>query len=129
MEGFQIIGPSFVVTGSDERGDRGPPTRTRQQIAFYGSTPGYRGVLELHGWGDLQGELNRLSKAGEWQAMGDLIDDEILTTFAVVGEPGDVAAELGKRYGDVIDRLNFYPVGTADDPAWQQVADASGSSV
>ena len=51
---------------------------TRQQIAFYGSTPAYRGVLELHGWGDLQTELNTLSKQGEWVEMGDLIDDEIL---------------------------------------------------
>ena len=47
------------------------PTGTRQQIAFYGSTPAYRGVLELHGWGDLQDELNALSKQGEWEEMGD----------------------------------------------------------
>ena len=44
---------------------------TRQQIAFYGSTPAYRPVLELHGWGDLQDELNALSKQGEWVEMGD----------------------------------------------------------
>ena len=50
----------------------------QQQIAFYGSTPAYRGVLELHGWGDLQAELNALSKQGEWVEMGELIDDEIL---------------------------------------------------
>ena len=49
---------------------------TKQQIAFYGSTPAYRGVLELHGWGDLQTELNRLSKQGEWVTMGELIDDD-----------------------------------------------------
>ncbi len=51
---------------------------TREQIAFYGSTPAYRPVLELHGWGDLQGDLNRLSKEGRWEEMGTLIDDEIL---------------------------------------------------
>ena len=50
----------------------------KQQIAFYGSTPAYRGVLELHGWGDLQTELNALSKQGKWVEMGELIDDEIL---------------------------------------------------
>ena len=60
---------------------------TRQQIAFYGSTPAYRGVLEHHGWGDLQPDLNRLSKEGKWVEMGGLIDDEILHTFAVVGAP------------------------------------------
>ena len=59
-------------------------TATRQQIAFYASTPAYRGVLDIHGWGGLQEELNQLSKQGEWVKMGTLIDDEILNTFAVV---------------------------------------------
>ena len=63
---------------------------TKQQIAFYGSTPAYRGVLELHGWGDLQSDLNRLSKQGEWEQMGELVDDEILDTFAVTGEPEEI---------------------------------------
>ncbi len=54
------------------------PIGVRQQIAFYGSTPAYRKVLELHGWGDLQDDLNRMSKEGRWEEMGDLIDDEIL---------------------------------------------------
>ena len=70
---------------------RPPTTATRKQIAFYGSTPAYRKVLDLHGWGDLHTELNRLSKQGEWDAMGSLIDDEILAAFAVVG-PVDTSA-------------------------------------
>ena len=44
-------------------------------------------MLDLHGWGGLQDELNALSKQGRWAEMGDLIDDEILNTFAVVAEP------------------------------------------
>ncbi len=69
---------------------------TRQQIAFYGSTPAYRNVLEIHGWGGLQDELNTLSKQGEWAKMGTLIDDEILNTFAVVGEPGGDRARTAR---------------------------------
>ena len=101
MEGFEISGPSFVVTGTNEEELEAAAAGTRQQIAFYGSTPAYRTVLELHGWGDLQDELNALSKQGEWVKMGTLIDDEILNTFAVVGEPEQIAPELHKRYGDV----------------------------
>ena len=63
----------------------------KRQLAFYGSTPAYRGVLDLHGWGDLQTELNILSKRGEWVAMGERIDDEMVEEFAVVAEPEKVA--------------------------------------
>ena len=88
MEGFEIMGPSFVVTGNNDEELEAAANGTRQQIAFYGSTPAYRNVLEIHGWGGLQEELNALSKQGEWAKMGTLIDDEILNTFAVVGSPG-----------------------------------------
>ena len=87
------------------RSSRRRSRRVQQQIAFYGSTPAYRPVLELHGWGDLQPELNALSKQGEWVKMGELIDDDMLNTFAVVAEPEQIAPELHKRYGDVVDRM------------------------
>jgi hypothetical protein len=77
----------------------------RKQIAFYGSTPAYRKVLELHGWGDLHEDLNRLSKQGEWDAMGALIDDEMLAAFAVVGPGETVAAALKSRCAGVVDRV------------------------
>ena len=73
---FEISGPMFVVTGTNDEEIERAMRGTKQQIAFYGSTPAYRGVLELHGWGDLQDELNRLSKQGEWVEMGELIDDD-----------------------------------------------------
>jgi hypothetical protein len=65
-------------------------------------------VLELHGWGELQTELNAMTKAGRWKGMGAVIDDDVLNTFAVVAEPDRVAAEVLKRYGDVFTRLHLY---------------------
>ena len=121
MDGFEVVGPSFVVTGSTEAEMAAAVAGTRQQIAFYGSTPAYRGVLELHGWGGLHEELNPLSKQGRWAEMGDLIDDEILNTFAVVGEPEGVAPELHRRYGDVIQRISFYAPYRTDPQRWSQV--------
>ena len=94
---------------------------TRQQIAFYGSTPAYRGVLELHGWGGLQDELNALSKQGKWKEMGELIDDDMLNAFAVVAEPESVAAELGKRFADVLNRVGFYVPYDSDPERWRRV--------
>jgi probable F420-dependent oxidoreductase len=107
-EGFEVAGPLFVVTGGNDEEFTSARQATKQQIAFYGSTPAYRGVLELHGWGDLGDELNTLSKRGQWVEMGELIGDEVLETFAVVAEPDDVVPMLRARYGPLVDRISFY---------------------
>lgn len=104
-EDFQLCYPAFVVTGRSETEWERMRTAVTRQIAFYGSTPAYRGVLELHGWGGLQTELNAMSKRGEWAAMGELVSDEILEAFAVVAEPARVVGELKERFGGVISRL------------------------
>ena len=121
MEGFEVMGPSFVVSGNSEAELEAASAGTRQQIAFYGSTPAYRGVLELHGWGEMQDELNGLSKQGKWVEMGNCITDEILNTFAVVGEPEHIAPELHRRYGDVIQRISFYAPYKTDPERWSKV--------
>jgi probable F420-dependent oxidoreductase len=100
---FEITCPVFVVTGDDEQSFEASRRGVAQQISFYGSTPAYRPVLELHGWGELQSELNRMSKRGLWVEMGDLVTDEILEAFAVVAEPAKVAGVLAARYGDLVD--------------------------
>jgi probable F420-dependent oxidoreductase len=121
MDGFEISGPSFVVSGSTEEEMARVAKGTREQIAFYGSTPAYQGVLEMHGWGDLHNELNALSKQGKWQEMGELIDDEVLHTFAVVGEPEEIAPKLLSRYGDVVTRMSFYFPFGGDPERWAAV--------
>jgi probable F420-dependent oxidoreductase len=102
---FEICYPTFVVTGNDEREWEQARTAVTRQLGFYGSTPAYRRVLEAHGWGDLQTELNVLSKRGEWVAMGERITDEILEEFAIVAEPAKVASVLGARFGGIVDRV------------------------
>ena len=108
LAGFEISGLPFVVTGTTEEELAASAAGVREQIAFYAATPAYRGVLELHGWGELQGELNALTKAGRWAEMGGLIDEQMLNAFAVVAEPDQVAAAILARYGDVFTRLHLY---------------------
>jgi probable F420-dependent oxidoreductase len=120
---FELSGPMFVVTGTNEEEYESARRGTKQQIAFYGSTPAYRGVLDLHGWGDLQGELNRLSKQGDWVQMGELVDDEMLATFAVTGEPEEIPAKLLGRYGDIVDRVSFYAPYKSDPERWARVVE------
>jgi probable F420-dependent oxidoreductase len=113
--------PGFVVTGQDEKSMAAAAKGVREQIAFYGSTPAYRPVLELHGWGDLQPELNTLSKRGEWQKMGELINDDVLNAFAVVAPLDQVAAEVQRRFNGLVDRFSFYAPYKADPEMWKGV--------
>ncbi|HVC15009.1 MAG TPA: TIGR03617 family F420-dependent LLM class oxidoreductase [Acidimicrobiales bacterium] len=100
--------PGFVVTGSSDEETAASAAAAKAQLAFYGSTPAYRPVLELHGWGELQSELHARSKRGEWAEMGALIDDEVLETFAVVAPPDHVADAVIERWGGLVDRFSFY---------------------
>ena len=64
----------------------------RPRLAFYGSTPAYKVILDVHGWGDLQPELNRLSKTGDWATMSALITDEMVDAFSVQGTSDTIGA-------------------------------------
>ena len=80
----------------------------RQQISFYASTPSYRQVFAVHGWDDVAERLSSLAGRGKWGEMPDLINEEILSTFAVVAEPEDVPYALRERYEGLADRLGLY---------------------
>jgi probable F420-dependent oxidoreductase len=118
---IEISYPGMIVTGEDEAGVAAAARAVKTQLAFYGSTPAYLPVLELHGWGELHTELNRLSKRGEWDAMADLIDDEVLDTFAVVADLDDIAGQVLGRFDGVVDRFSFYAPYAMDPERWAGV--------
>ena len=118
---FEISFPAFIVSGTTEEEMAAAITGTKQQIAFYGSTPAYKSVFELHGWDDLQPELNRLSKLGDWVKMGEIIDDDVLDAFAIVGEPEAIPGKIKARVGDVVDRVSFYTPYSSDPERWRKV--------
>ena len=86
-------------------------------LSFYGSTPSYRPVLDVEDWGELQTDLNTLSKQGEWQEMSGLIDETMVRTIAVVGTPAECAREIVARFGDFSQRVCCYFPGypTSDE--------------
>ncbi|MCW2624292.1 LLM class F420-dependent oxidoreductase [Mycobacterium sp.] len=127
---FALSAPIFVVTGNDESELAAGAVGTRKQVAFYGSTPAYRKVLELHGWGELHTELHRLSRAGKWDAMGSRIDDEILEAFAVVAPLDEVADKIRDRCDGVIDRvLVGFPSSVPEDTVCAVLQELRGQPV
>jgi probable F420-dependent oxidoreductase len=105
LEGFEISLPVFAVAADTEAEREAGLAMVRGQIGFYGSTPAYRPVLELHGWGELQDELSALTRQDRWGRLAEVIPDEVLAAFAVVGTPEEVVGELRRRYGRLASRL------------------------
>lgn len=101
----KLIALPFVIVGSDPSARAAQEKAVRQQIAFYGSTPSYRGVMELHGWGDTADAMHVASKRGEWREMAGLVTDEMLDAFAVSGTPAEVRAALTARFGGLADTI------------------------
>jgi len=124
LDEFTVAGPTFVATGRDETELADAVRGTKAQIAFYASTPSYRGVLELHDREELGPELTKRSKEGRWSDLADLIDDELLREFAVVGEPDALGAAVVARWGDVYDRVSLYTNYRIDHAVALQVAAA-----
>jgi probable F420-dependent oxidoreductase len=103
MEGFTVKAAVYLATGSDEAAT----TEIRSHLAFYASTPAYRPVLDLHGWGEMGSELTRLSKEGRWGEMGPLIGDDVLEAFAIVAPIEEIPERLARRCAGVINRVSF----------------------
>jgi len=112
---FEIAFTPFMAVVRDEAELRQAQASLRQQVAFYASTPAYRGVLELHGWGELQSILHPMSKAGQWEAMGEVIDDEVLDAFTVIGDERQVAREMAARFGGEVDCTSISPQNMPDE--------------
>jgi probable F420-dependent oxidoreductase len=113
--------PGLVVSGRTDEEREQAAAAVKATIAFYGSTPAYRPVLELHGWDALGDELHALSisrREDKWTAMRDLVDDEVLATFAVVAGPDEVAAGVRGRFDGLVDRFSVYASYPAPKDLW-----------
>ncbi len=111
---FTIAAQVITATGRTEEELEAAIASARNQIAFYASTPAYRPVLEVHGWQDLQAEAGALVKTGDWAGLAALVNDDVLHTFAVVGNPAEVASGIRRRLGESVDRVS--PVVYAPSP-------------
>jgi hypothetical protein len=114
FESFEITGAGFVATGPDAAAVRAAVEKVRYRVAFYGSTPAYRGVLDLHGVGDLGIKLTEMSKQGQWSQMAAQVPDDVLDLFVARATYDELPAAIEARYGGLIDTVSIeFADGTA----------------
>lgn len=115
---MQMVSSIFVATNDKER------EMARQQISFYASTPTYKSVLEVHGWGELSEKLGALAVRGKWNEMPALISDEILNEVAVVAPREEVVERIKQKYAGLLDRVMFYvPFDPLEAPKWREIVE------
>jgi probable F420-dependent oxidoreductase len=93
----EIACQTMTMIGTTDREIAAARNKARAQIAFYGSTPAYKVMLDHHGWGALQPELHQLSKLGAWTDMIGLVTDEMLDVIGVSGTPAAAGHALRAR--------------------------------
>jgi probable F420-dependent oxidoreductase len=120
----------FVVTGSTPEEIQNNAVAVKSQIAFYASTPSYRAVMDMHGWGDLHETLYGMSKSGQWAEMWEQISDEMLAHFAVVAPVDELAAAVQARYTGLLTRVGYYhpfdPSNQEQAALWRGAVDVFG---
>lgn len=116
----------FAIAGDTAEEREAMKGLVKQQISFYASTPAYRPVLEAHGWGETQAQLNDMTRKGDWGGMAYLITDEMLDVYAVTGTWEEIAGKLKARYEGLLDRVSFYfPFRAGDRPErWREIVAA-----
>lgn len=118
---LEVTCATLVVTADSEEDFAASKLAARKQLAFYGSTPAYLPTLACHGWEGLHEELNRLSKAGRWDDMTQLIGDDVLGEIAVVGERRAIAGKLRARLDGIADAVSITHNRCPDPKHWADV--------
>lgn len=114
----QLASSIFVATNDDER------ELVRQQISFYASTPSYKAVLDVHGWGEVNEKLGALAARGKWSEMPALVTDDILNEVAIVAPADEIPARIKQKYAGLLDRVALYLPFAPEDEMWKELAKA-----
>lgn len=114
VEDVERVTTIFIMTGETDSEIEQAMAPVRQQISFYASTPSYQPVLEANGW-DFGAELTAMSKRGQWAEMSDLVPDEAVLTVGVAAPIDRLAEAIRERYGDRVQRVGFYTIGSSLD--------------
>jgi probable F420-dependent oxidoreductase len=107
LDSFRVGHKPLVASARTEEELVAKVRDARARIAFYASTPAYAAAFEHLGLGELAGEAKVLSKAQDWEALPQLIDDDVLHQFVTIGTYDVIGERLLERFRDVVTDIEF----------------------
>ena len=118
------VSSSIFVIPTDDPAAAKYEAEVREQISFYASTPPYRPVFELEGWGAVADELKTLAARGKWNDMPALITQEMLDRFALRSTWAELPEKAQRKYDGLLDRVSYYfpVVPGQNEAAWRLTA-------
>jgi probable F420-dependent oxidoreductase len=116
-EDVQLVVAATLASGRDDAEVAAERERQRRLLAFLYSTPAYRPTLDLHGWPELPERLRELTRAADWERLGDVVTDEVLDTLLVCGRYDELAPALLDRYAGLATGLVLPPLRDDDGVA------------
>ena len=118
---IELSSSIFVIPTDDPKEAARYEAEVRQQISFYASTPPYRPVFELEGWGDAADQLKSAAAAARWNEMPALITDEMFDRLVLRGAWSELPEKILRKYAGLLDRVSYYfpIVPGANEAGWR----------
>ncbi len=108
LSDIDVSSAVFVVAGDSQAETDAAVGFVRQQVAFYGSTPSYQAVMDLHGWSDVGEKLGRMATHKRWDEMSALVTDEMVAEFAILCSWDELPEKIHEKYEGLLDRITLY---------------------
>ena len=120
-----IVAPVMIAAGDTPEELGAAVERARARVAFYGSTPSYRLLLEILGHGELADRLRQMVSARRMNEIASVVPDEVLNAIIIRGSYEEAGRELRVRYAGLADRVfSYWPFTIAERAGWSRMAEA-----
>lgn len=121
----QIYAPVIIAPGETRAEVDAALAQARERIAFYGSTPTYRPMLEILGYGDVADRLRQMMAERRGAELPAQVPQAVLDAIVVSGSYEAIGHELRTRYDGLLDRVaSYWPFRPAERAGWARMVKA-----
>jgi probable F420-dependent oxidoreductase len=120
-----LYAPVFLAPGNTPAEVDAAVGRARARMAFYASTPTYRPLLDVFGYGDVADRLHRLVRERRMEDLGAQLPDAVVEAVVLRGTYEEIGHALRARYDGLLDRVaSYWPFTPAERAGWQRLVAA-----
>jgi probable F420-dependent oxidoreductase len=121
----QLYAPVFLAPGDTPTEVDVAVRKARARMAFYGSTPTYRPMLDVLGYADVGHRLSQLVRERRLEELGGQLPDAVVDAVVLRGSYEEIGHALRARYDGLLDRVaSYWPFMPAERDGWRRLVAA-----